>query len=110
MVLVGGGGARADCARELVWLIERLEAPCFATALGKGVVPEDHRLSLGYGLVDGPAGRALLEEATLVLVIGSSLDEVETGRGSQPLPENLIQIDTCAEVIGLSSIARPATE
>ena len=100
IVLIGSGAGQADCAAELVALVEQLGAACFTTALGKGVVPDDHPLSLGWNLVDHGPGRPLLDEADLVLVVGSSLDEVETGRWTLPLPEKLIHIDISPEIIG----------
>ena len=100
MVLVGGGAARSRTAEELIRLIERIATPCFSTSLGKGTVPTDHPLSLGCNVVKNGPGRVLLEEADLLLVVGSSLDEADTAQWTLPLPENLIQIDSCAEVIG----------
>jgi thiamine pyrophosphate-dependent acetolactate synthase large subunit-like protein len=100
LVLIGGGAAQADCANELVSLVEQLNAACFTTLLGKGVVPDNHPLSLGWNLVDQGPARVMLEEADLLLVVGSSLDEVETGRWTLPLPANLIHIDICPEMIG----------
>ena len=100
LVLIGGGAAQADCAAELTTLVEKATAPCFTTALGKGVVPDEHPLSLAWQMVSTPPGRAMLEEADLVVVVGSSLDEVETGYWALKLPANLIHIDICPDMIG----------
>ncbi len=100
MVLIGGGAARADCGRELVALVECLNAACFTTSLGKGVVPDDHPLSLGWRLVENGPGRIFLDEADVLLVVGSSLGEVETGGWALPLPRKLIHIDICPGIIG----------
>ena len=101
MVLIGAGAAQADCVRELTALVEQMSAPCFTTALGKGVVPDEHPLSLGWHMVaKGRPAHPMLVEADLVLVVGSSLDEVETGYWQLPLPANLIHIDISDEVIG----------
>ena len=100
LVLVGSGAARSDCAAEVIRLLEQLNAACFATYLGKGVVPDAHPLNLGCGWVERGPARRFLEEADLVLVVGSSLGEPETLKWTLPFPKNLIQIDTCAEVLG----------
>ncbi|HEV8130678.1 MAG TPA: thiamine pyrophosphate-binding protein [Acidobacteriota bacterium] len=100
LLYVGNGANSTNCSSELIQLMERLQAPCFTTALAKGVVPEDHPLSLGWGWVERGPARPFLQEADAVLVVGSSLDEVETQGWTLPLPQELIQIDTCREMIG----------
>jgi acetolactate synthase-1/2/3 large subunit len=100
MVMIGGGGAQSNCSQELNHLLERLKAPCFPTALGKGTVPDDHPLNLGFNMVVRGPGQVLLEEADLLLVVGSSLDEAATYGWTLPLPEHLIHIDICNEIIG----------
>jgi thiamine pyrophosphate-dependent acetolactate synthase large subunit-like protein len=101
VVLIGAGAAQADCVQELTALVEQMSAPCFTTALGKGVVPDEHPLSLGWHMVgNGRPGLPMLKEADLVLVVGSSLDEVETVYWKLPLPANLVHIDIASEVIG----------
>lgn len=62
---------------------------------------DTHRLGKGaFHESREELARRFLEEADVVLVIGSSLDEASTHRWTLPLPENLIQIDTCPEMIG----------
>ena len=102
IVLVGGGAARAGCGSELVALVERLNAVCLSTALGKGVVPDEHPLHLGCMPLLGDPGCDLVASATSALVVGSGLDEVDTRGWTLPLPADLVQIDTCAEVLGRS--------
>ncbi|MFC2176905.1 thiamine pyrophosphate-binding protein [Actinomycetota bacterium] len=99
VMYVGDGAGAADAGPEIVRLADRLGIPCFTTALAKGIVPENHPLSLGNGLRREPI-RAFLDEADLALVVGSSLDEVDTGLWQLELPENLIQIDVAPEMIG----------
>jgi acetolactate synthase I/II/III large subunit len=100
VIYLGSGAASSDCAAEAIQLTETLQAVCLATALGQGVVPTEHPLFVGFRWAeDGPA-RPLLEDADAMLVVGSSLDEVETGGWTIPIPKTLIQIDVCPEMIG----------
>lgn len=100
LIYAGNGVNLSEAGAELLQLVERLEAPCFTTALAKGVIPEDHPLSLGWGWVERGPARPFLEEADALLVVGSSLDEVETAGWTLPFPKNLIQIDSSSEIIG----------
>jgi acetolactate synthase-1/2/3 large subunit len=100
IVYLGSGAAISDCASEAIRLAEHLQSPCFATALGQGVVPWDHPLFLSCRWVEQGPGRAILEEADVMLVVGSSLDQVETNGWTMPVPETTIQIDICEEMIG----------
>jgi acetolactate synthase-1/2/3 large subunit len=99
LVFVGRGAVLSGCGEELARLIERLDAPCFATPLARGIVPVDHPLNTSWGGARYGGVRAFLQEADVVLVVGSSLDEATAG-WSGFKADKLIQIDTCAEVIG----------
>lgn len=101
LMYIGSGAVLADAGAEVVELAERLDIPCFTTALAKGIVAENHPLSLGMGLRRPPIA-TMLDETDLVLVVGSSLDEVDTGLWKLRLPANLLQIDISSEVIGRS--------
>ncbi len=75
MVVFGGGAAHtAGPARELV---ELLDAPAVLTANGKGILPRGHGLSLGSSLQFEPV-QHLLEEADVVLAVGTELGETDT--------------------------------
>ncbi len=99
LVFVGRGAVLSGCGEELVRLIERLDAPCFTTPLARGIVPGDHPLNASWGGARYGGVRAFLQEADVVLVVGSSLDEAAAG-WSGFNADKLIQIDTSAEVIG----------
>jgi acetolactate synthase-1/2/3 large subunit len=75
-VIVFGGGAAhaAEPGRELV---ELLDAPAVLTINGKGILPRGHRLSLGSNLQFEPV-RRLLEEADVVLAVGTEFGETDT--------------------------------
>lgn len=102
-VLVVGGGAR-KAAAEVQALAERLAAPVVTTTNGKGVLPEDHDLSLGAG-VHLPAVRALVEESDLVLAIGTELAPADLWYGPLPVAGKLMRIDL--DPVGMVTNATP---
>jgi acetolactate synthase-1/2/3 large subunit len=81
-------------------LVETLGAPVATTAQGKGVIPEDHPLSLGgsyYGF--GPV-RWAMPEADVVLTVGTRI----TWQQARPAtalrsPQKLIQMDADPSMI-----------
>lgn len=78
-MIVAGGGARGAAA-ELRAVAERLGAPVATTANGKGVLPEDHPLSLGAN-VRLAAVQDASREADVLLVIGSELADSDLWGG-----------------------------
>ncbi|RSN87511.1 hypothetical protein DMH26_32125 [Streptomyces sp. WAC 05379] len=95
-VVVAGGGAKAAGAGEaLLGLAERLDAPLFTTASGRGVIDENHPLAQGLiGLYTSPAAQPLLDGADLVFVIGSRLEETARMGWFSPGAGRLIQLDS----------------
>ncbi len=80
MILAGTGISMSNANRELVNLAESLGSAVATTPKAKGCFPEDHPLSLGVlGLGGNPsASRFLIEEADLLLAVGTSLGQIET--------------------------------
>ncbi|BCW62870.1 thiamine pyrophosphate-binding protein [Arthrobacter sp. StoSoilB22] len=81
-IYVGGGAIAAAAERELLELAERLDAPIILSRGGRGAVSDRHHLA-----VSNLAGRRLLEEADVVLVVGSRFitsmgDVVQTKSGA----------------------------
>jgi acetolactate synthase-1/2/3 large subunit len=89
--IIAGGGARTASA-ELSRLAERLGAPVVTTAGGKGVLPEDHPLSLGAGL-HHKAVAAFAAECDVVLAVGTELAPADLWYGPLPLAGRLIRVD-----------------
>jgi len=75
IMMVVGGGARLATA-EVREVAERLGAPVVTTVNGKGILAEDHPLSLGASIRLGEA-HSLLTEADALLVVGSVLGDDE---------------------------------
>ena len=76
-------------------LAERLGAPVVTTANGKGMLPEDHPLSLGAG-VHLPAVPRLVAGGDVVLAVGTELAPSDLWNGPLPLDGRLVRIDVDA--------------
>ena len=75
MALVGGGAAAA--AEAVTQLCEQLNAVVVASTAGKGIVADNHPLSLS-GSAACPAVHQALESADVVLAIGTEISETES--------------------------------
>jgi acetolactate synthase-1/2/3 large subunit len=102
IVLLLGQGA-AGAASEVAELAETIGAAVVTTTSGRGVVPEDHRLSLGFemsGLDAGPLND-LVAASDLVLAVGCKFSHNGSRGFRLTVPqEKLVQIDASAAVIG----------
>jgi thiamine pyrophosphate-dependent acetolactate synthase large subunit-like protein len=88
VLLVGGGAAGADVTA----LAERSGAIVLSSNAGKGIVPENHPLSLG-GALCRPEGRNLLASADLVIAIGTEMSETDSYVENLNLSGGLVRID-----------------
>ncbi|MFO8060491.1 MAG: thiamine pyrophosphate-binding protein [Bacillota bacterium] len=94
LLWIGGGAAGA--AAQLTELAEISNAAVIMTGAGKGIVREDHRLSLGSNLrSQSLAGFVASTDA--VLVVGSQLAAQETAGGQLEFPADMIRVDIDAE-------------
>ena len=91
-IWVGGGVVQSGATDALEELANKLQAPVFTTALGKGAIPDDHPLALGNTMLV-EASREYLMNADLLLAVGTRFTELETERWQLPLPRPLIHVD-----------------
>jgi len=89
-VIIAGGGARG-AATEIRLLAERLGAPVITTCNGKGVLAEDHPLSIGTA-IRLPAAQQFLAAADVTLVVGSELGDSDLWGGTVDTP-TVIRLD-----------------
>jgi acetolactate synthase-1/2/3 large subunit len=91
-----------DHSAELVQVAELLQAPVTTSVSGKGAMPENHPLAVGWGY--GPQGTKTAERAfedvDCILAVGVRMSEVSTGFYSNPQPKHLIQVDANPANIG----------
>jgi len=109
LLLVGQGAAGA--AGLVAELAETLSAPVAATTSGRGIVPEDHPLSLGFDSArcDTRALNEIVELADAVLVLGCKLTAAGTADFELRLPQDrLVRVDASAEVLAAGYPARIA--
>jgi acetolactate synthase-1/2/3 large subunit len=83
-----------DCDRreEVVAAAERLDAPVIEGFTGRGVMPLDHPLRVGFP-PHVPAVGALWDEAEVVVAFGAQLDGMNTQNFLQPQPPRLVAVD-----------------
>lgn len=100
LILAGQGALGA--AGPLAGLAERLGAPVVTTTSGRGVLPEDHPLSLAFELARGGLEglNALLDASDGVLVLGCKLGAASTGDFRLVLPASrTVRVDASPEVL-----------
>ena len=96
IAIFAGTGCRS-AVTQVLQLAERLQAPVMHTFRGKDMVAHNHPLWMGgVGLIGGAPGVDALQNADMVLMLGSDYPYAEY------LPKNgkVIQIDLRAEVLG----------
>jgi 2-hydroxyacyl-CoA lyase 1 len=96
VVIVGKGAAQSRAEGEVRAFLERTRLPFLASPMGKGVVPDEHELSVA------PARSTALREADLVFLIGARLNWI-LHFGLPPrfaADVKIIQMDVSPEEIG----------
>ncbi|WP_150294152.1 thiamine pyrophosphate-binding protein [Sphingobium estronivorans] len=99
LLWLGGGCVRGGAEEAVRALVDHLGAPVVTTPNGRSAIATDHPLVVGSG-TQYPPFRRLLEEADLVLAVGTRFQAVPSGFWSLPLGKQLIQIDADPEMIG----------
>jgi thiamine pyrophosphate-dependent acetolactate synthase large subunit-like protein len=95
--MILGGGAVAAGPQALA-LSERLGTAIVTTVAGKGIVPQTHPHSLGATLND-PATRKVLDQADLILAVGTELASPDHFGDTLPIHARLIRIDIDPNVL-----------
>lgn len=97
-ILAGGGARRAGAEAELAALAEALRAPVVTTASGKGTFAWTHPLSAQSWVEDAHTTR-FLEDADVLLVVGTSMGEVNSNYFTFKPRGHIIHIDAEARVL-----------
>jgi acetolactate synthase-1/2/3 large subunit len=99
LVWAGGGVLRSGAWDDMAELARRLDAPVATTYMGKGAFPADDPLSVGSACDEG-AFRELVEEADVVLCVGTELGAETTQQYALEPSGRILQIDAAPERIG----------
>lgn len=107
IIVAGGGVHGARAAEELTALQHEASLPVITTNMGKGAVDEFHPLSAGVlGSLTGPRSlgrhsRPLIEEADLVILVGTRTNQNGTDNWRQiPTSATVVHIDVDPTEIG----------
>ena len=108
IILAGGGTIISQAWEELRVFAELIVAPVVTTLTGKGVISDDHPLSLGCVGRQGyrPTANKALKEADLVIALGTKLGQVSTNNwrsgqgGSSPTPDHTRYVQISLIVVG----------
>ncbi len=106
VIVAGYGAVLADAGPEILELAEKLGAPVATSYAAKGIVAEDHPLSLGnVGWLGHPTAHEMIREhADVVLAVGFSFSDLSTCWWTEGMPfvkqNRFIQIDIDANQIG----------
>lgn len=96
-VIYVGGGAKRD-GRNIARLAELCDVPIVLSSNAKGAVPSRHPLNAGIAPVVAE-GRRLLEEADLVVALGSELSDLEYFGGSPHALRSVLRVDLDPQVV-----------
>jgi len=97
-IIAGGGTRRGKAENALLSIAEKLRAPVICTPGGNGAFPWNHDLSLQAWIEDRYM-TDVLEDADVLLVIGSSLGEVTSNYFTFEPRGRIIQIDAEPRVL-----------
>jgi acetolactate synthase-1/2/3 large subunit len=102
LILAGHGIILAEAEAELRQLAEKAQIPVVTTLLGISALPETHPLCLGMGGMHGEAyANKALQQADLIIALGSRFDDRLTGPVSTFLPRaKIIHVDIDPAEIG----------
>jgi len=104
LYVAGGGVNRSGAQAELTHLAEKQNIPVVNTITGQGAIPDTHPLAIGVIGDNGfhPHANTALEEADLVIYLGSKVGSVVTIGWTFPSPNpdrRVVQVDIDSEVL-----------
>jgi acetolactate synthase I/II/III large subunit len=103
VMVVGGGGLLSRAWDEVQQIAEQFVLPVATTVSGKGIINEQHRLSVGVlgGQYGEPGANAVVEEADLVFLVGFKSSQQSTYAWKLPRPDQqVIHLDIDPYEIG----------
>jgi thiamine pyrophosphate-dependent acetolactate synthase large subunit-like protein len=92
VIYAGGGAIAANATQVVEELAGVLNAPVLSSIKGKGVISENHELSLGNLGTELPI-RRLLQVADLAIVVGTRFSNRSTGKWALRLAPRWVRVD-----------------
>lgn len=110
ILIAGGGSVMSGAFAEVRQLAEMLAVPVLTSLAGRGIIPDDHPMSVGgLGAHRNPLSKEMFLSADVIVGIGTKFEEMETNwrDGFLPDPRALyVQIDIDPAEHGRSIIPR----
>ena len=104
VIIAGGGVLYSKATDVLKQFVEAHDIPVVFTQAGKSALPDDHRLALGsVGVTGTSAANAIVEQADVVLAIGTRMQDFTTGSWALFKNDDL-------KIIGLNTVAFDAAK
>jgi acetolactate synthase-1/2/3 large subunit len=102
LLYVGGGAIISDAFKEVKELSEKLQLPIATTLMGKGIIDENHSLSLGMlGMHGTVYANYAVSECDLLIALGARFDDRVTGKLDEfACHAQVIHIDIDAAEVG----------
>lgn len=102
VILAGGGVIISNASKELVELAEAIPAFVATTLMGKGSMPENHPLCLGFvGMHGSKYANYAVSESDLIIAVGCRFSDRTTGNVAKFAPDaKIIHIDIDPAEIG----------
>ena len=81
LLYVGGGAIVSEAYKQVTELVNYLEIPIATTLMGKGIIDENHPLSLGMlGMHGTVYANYAVSECDLLIALGARFDDRVTGK------------------------------
>ena len=90
LIMVGGGASEA--AEDIRAVAEATASVVIASTAGKGIVPDDHPLSLAASTSRANV-RRFIAQCDVLLAVGTELSETDSFVEKMDLPEKIIRVD-----------------
>jgi len=104
LILVGGGVRLADASHELKQLLEQTNIPIVYSLMGKDAISDEYAYNLGFlGNFGTRHANLTIANCDLLIVLGSRLDNLQTGRKIETFAKNakVIQVDIDKNELGI---------
>lgn len=102
MAIIGFGAVRSKAEKELLEFVEKFQIPFITSMDAKGIIRENHPLSLGIGGISAdPGAKQAYKEAEVVIAIGTSFAKWQVWKFQEGLydKKTLLHINIVKEEI-----------